>query len=162
VSSDGLVILLAVGIPLAVLAFVAVLLVFIFGRVRAATARARAALEHEGIALDSGPQWITVHYRNFRAPGLYRGVAVTKTRGSLILTRPGRIVLIPLARGRYWLAPPNVTVRVAPDGALHIHSDQPSGQGVSGSIDVRVAAIDASAWMVALTQAGARLAGAAT
>ena len=58
--------LYSVGIPLVVLVFVGLVLVIVFGQVRAATARARAALAHEGIVLDSGPTWVTEQFRDFR------------------------------------------------------------------------------------------------
>ncbi len=155
-SSGSPTVLLAVGIPLGVITFLLVLFAFIFTMVRRRFAQARALLEQEGIALDSGPQWITIHYSAFRARGIRIGAGVNKSRGSLVLTRQGRIILMPGFSGRYWLVPPNITVGIAEDGRLHIHSDSPSGEGASGSIDYRIAVPEAAAWMNALTQAGAR------
>jgi hypothetical protein len=155
-SSGSPTLLLAIGIPVAVVTFLLVLFVFIFSMVRRMYAQARALLEQEGIALDTGTQWITIRYRGFRARGIRIGAGINKARASLVLTRQGRIILMPGFQGRYWLVPANVTVHIAEDGALHIHSDKPSGEGASGSIDYRVAMPEAVAWMNALTQAGAR------
>jgi hypothetical protein len=148
--------LLAVGIPVSVLTFLLVLFTFIFTMVRRRMAQARALLEQEGIVLDTGTCWITIRYQGFRARGIRIGVGINKARCSLVLTRQGRIILMPGFTGRYWLVPPNVTVRIAEDGALHIHSDNPSGEGAAGTIDYRVATPEAAAWMNALTQGGAR------
>ncbi len=123
---------------------------------RDAMERARAAIEEEGVVLEAGPQWITVRFRNFRSPGRTRGGALEKTWTTLVLTRAGRIVLLPIST-RYWLEPTRVTVGVT-DGALHIKSDQPSGEGVSGSVDYRVTMADPQEWVNALTKVGARAA----
>jgi hypothetical protein len=143
----------AIVLGIVVVSFVAAIFAAVLLSIRGATARARAALTEEGIALESGPCWITIHYRDFRAPGIYRGVGVTKTRATLVLTAAGRILLVP-GRSRYWLVPGNVTVSVAADGALHLHSDAPTGG--TGSIDYRVTTPDAERWMRVLTEAGAR------
>ncbi|HEX3343464.1 MAG TPA: hypothetical protein VHS09_02780 [Polyangiaceae bacterium] len=156
-SADDTTLLLAVGIPVGVLLFVGVLLIFIFSMVRRSFARTRALVEQEGIVLDTGTQWITIRYRGFRARGLRVGAGINKARCSLVLTRQGRIILMPGFQGRYWLVPANVTVGIAGDGALHIHSDNPSGEGAAGSISYRVAMPEAATWVNALTQAGARL-----
>jgi hypothetical protein len=155
-SSGSPTLLLAIGIPAAVVTFLIVLFAFIITMVRRRFAQARAALEHEGIALESGPRWMTIRYSSFRARGMRIGAGINKTRGSLVLTRQGRIILMPGFQGRYWLVPPNITVGIAEDGRLHIHCDKPSGEGASGSIDYRIAMPEAAAWMTALTQAGAQ------
>jgi hypothetical protein len=152
--STGL--LLGVGIPAGVLAFLLVLFTFIFTMVRRRMAEARAMVEQEGIVLDTGTQWITIRYQGFRARGIRMGVGINKARCSLVLTRQGRIILMPGFSGRYWLVPSNITVGVAEDGALLIHSDRPSGEGASGTIDYRVAMPEASAWVSTLMQAGAQ------
>ena len=91
-----------------------------------------------------------------RARGIRIGAGVNKSRASLVLTRQGRFILMPGFRGRYWLVAPNITVGIAEDGRLHPHSDNPSGEGASGSIDYRIAVPEAAAWMNALTLAGAQ------
>jgi hypothetical protein len=148
----SLVLLLALGIP----AFVAAILIFVFTLVARVTARQRAALEQEGIVLDSGKQWITIRYANFRAPGIYRGAGLRKTRASLILTQQ-RLGLVP-ARRSYLFVPRKelgrFTVGASPDGTLQIHSDNPPG--ASGSIEYSVQLMDAETWVKALTDAGAR------
>jgi hypothetical protein len=143
---------LGVGIPV----FVGGLLWFIFSLVRRATAAARAALEAEGVVLDTGPQWVTIRYANFRAPGFYRGVGISKTRGALVLTRR-RFVFTPSRRQFFLVERSDLgrfTVGIAEDGALHVHSDDPPH--ATGSIGYRVMVSDAAAWVKALTEAGAR------
>jgi hypothetical protein len=155
-SSTGAIVLvvsLGVGIPL----LVATILAVVFRSVARATARERAALDREGVILDSGPLWITVRYTNFRAPGIYRGAAVSKTRGSFVLTRE-RLVLTPgFRRVRLRVSRSDLvrfTVGIGEGGVLRLHSDDPPG--ASGSIDYRVPVDDATSWVKALADAGAR------
>jgi hypothetical protein len=156
-SSAGLTTLfvsLGVGIPL----FVAAILILAFSLVGRVKAAERAALDHEGVVLDSGPQWITIRYNNFRAPRIYRGVGITKTRGSLVLTRQRFGVLTGGRQRPYNLIARSDLARfavgIAENGALRVHSDDPPG--ATGSIDYRVALGDAAVWVKALAEAGAR------
>jgi hypothetical protein len=156
-SSAGLTTLfvsLGVGIPV----FVAAILILVFSLVGRARARERAAFDHEGVVLDSGRLWITIRYANFRAPRIYRGVGIAKTRGSLVLTRQRFGVLTGGYQRPYSLIARSdlgrFTVGIAEDGALQIHSDDPPG--ATGSIDYRIALGDAASWVKALTEAGAR------
>jgi hypothetical protein len=143
---------LGVGIPL----FVAAILLLVFGTIRRTIARQRAALEHEGIVLDSGIVWVTIRYSGFRAQGFARGVGLDKTRGSLILSRQ-RLVLVP-SRWQFHSIDRSdfrrFTVGIAEDGTLHLHSDDPPN--ATGSIDFRVPVTDAGEWVRTLTAAGAR------
>jgi hypothetical protein len=144
--------LLGIGIP----AFVAAILLFVFTLVRGMIARQRAALVQEGIVLDSGPQWITIRYAGYSAPGIYRGGGFHKMKASLILTQQ-RLALLP-SRRSYGRIPRNglghFTVGATPDGTLQIHSDNPPG--ASGSIDYSVNLPDAETWVKTLTDLGAR------
>jgi hypothetical protein len=152
-----LVVSLALGIPL----LVGTILFFAFRAARATARRVRAALELEGVILDSGTQWITMRYRGYRAPGIYRGVGVTRTRGALVLTQQRLVVTPGLRRGNLRVARAELgrfAVGVAEDGALQIHSDNPPG--ATGSIHCHIAVGDAARWVKALTEAGARPLGA--
>jgi hypothetical protein len=151
-SGTSLAVLLCVGIPVVAVAYAYMLVRLI----RRAAARARAALETEGIVLDTGTQWITIYYKRFRARGIAIGVGVNKARAALVLTRENRIILVPGFRGRYWLTPSGVSVGIDPGGRLHIHSDAPSGQGASGTVDYHVAMPEPATWVNVLLQAGAR------
>ena len=122
-SLPSLGVLLGVGIP----AFVGAVLLLVFSLVARAAARMRAELEMEGVVLDSGPQWITIRYNNFRSPGLYKGVAITRMRSSLILTQK-RLVMTPHRRPYRFIGKKELqhfTAGVAEDGSLQIHSDDP-------------------------------------
>ena len=149
-----LIVSLAVGIPV----LVGAIIILVFSLVRRARARERVVLGREGVVLDSGPQWITIRYKNFRAPGIYRGVGIAKTRGSLVLTRQRFAVLTGGYQRPYsFIARSDLgrfVVGIAEDGAFQIHSDEPPG--ATGSIDYRAAVRDAAAWVKALTEAGAR------
>lgn len=148
-----LVVSLAVGVPL----LVGIILVLAFRAARGAAQRARAALDAEGVVLDSGRQWVTMRYRGYRAPGIAWGAGVIRTRASLVLTRE-RLVLTPgLRRGNLRVARADLArfgVGLADDGALQIHSDNPPG--ATGSIHCRIAMSDAARWVAALLEAGAR------
>lgn len=48
-----------------------------------------AALEQEGIVARSGPGWLTIVLRGYRAPGIRVGVSFSKTPGVLVVTKRG-------------------------------------------------------------------------
>ncbi|HEY4220451.1 MAG TPA: hypothetical protein VGO62_03895 [Myxococcota bacterium] len=154
-THDGAVALavgLGVGIPVLVLGILAI----VFSQVKKAAARARQALEHEGILLDSGKRWVTLHLRGYRAPGIAVGAGLQKLRCAVILTKK-TLALIPGYRAFTRIHTNELshyTVGVADDGALRIHSDDPPR--ASGSIDYRVPVDDASAWVRALVDMGAK------
>jgi hypothetical protein len=142
-------------LPIIIPVFALGIVGLVFALVARAQARMRAALEAEGIQLDTGPQWITIRYDNFRAPGFYRGSSFAKLRARLVLTSQ-RFVLTP-AKRRYFSVPRSDLSRYTVElegGELHIHSDTPSQ--ATGSIDYRVQLADAPAWVDALTAAGAK------
>jgi hypothetical protein len=136
--------ILVVGILLAVVTFA-----------RRVQARRRAALEAEGIVLDTGPQRITVRLENFHGGGVSHHKSTESMRAALVLTGK-RFVLTPSGRA-YYDVPREMLGRYtvgAADGELQIHSDNPAH--ATGSIDYRVKLSDASAWVDALVAAGAK------
>lgn len=142
---------LGIGIPL----FVALILFIVFTSVRRAIARQREAIASEGVVLDSGPQWITIHLKGFRAPGRAVGVGVEKARMSMILTKkalhfvPNRWRFLHFERSGL----DHFVVDIE-GGALHMHSDDPPN--ASGTIDIKLPVSNASEWVAALTEAGAK------
>jgi hypothetical protein len=147
---------LGLGIPALVFLILGVVFFFVRRAVRRQMAEARAQAAHEGIVLDSGPVWMTVRYRGYRAPGVYVGVGVRMTRVEMILTR-ARLSFVPRARHYSGIGHADLgrfQVAVAEDGALRLHTDNPPG--ASGSIDYRIPVADPAAWVSALTQAGAQ------
>jgi len=153
---SGNVAVFVVSLVVGILFVTAMFVLFILRYVRNLTARMRADLENEGIVLDTGPQWITIRYSGFRAPGFARGVGYAKTRASLILTQR-RLAVVP-ARWRHLLTARadlgRFSTGVAEDGLLRIHSDDPPN--ASGSIDFRVPVSDPGPWVRALIDAGAK------
>lgn len=142
---------LGVGIPL----FVALILFIAFTSVRRAIARQREVIAAEGVELDSGPQWITIHLKGFRAPGRAVGVGVEKARMSMILTKkalhfvPNRWRFLHFERSAL-----DHFVVSARDGAVEMHSDDPPN--ASGTIDIKLPASNAVEWVAALKEAGAK------
>jgi hypothetical protein len=118
-------------------------------------AEARAAAASEGIVLDSGPVWMTIHYRGYRSSSFAVGVGLTKTRATAILTRQ-RLIFTPASRRYFNVARSDLgrfQVGLV-DGAVFLRTEDPPHG--SGSIDVRLSVPDGSAWVTALTEAGAR------
>jgi hypothetical protein len=76
-----------------ILLLVGTVLFVVFSALRRATDRARAALEAEGVEVDSGPVRIKTRYQSFRAPGMYEGLGVNLARGYLVLTKKRLVVL---------------------------------------------------------------------
>jgi len=154
-NSIYLTLLLSVGIPI----FAVTVLFLVLRAVSLAQSQERAKLNGEGIVLDSGKQWITVRFRNYRAPGFYRGVGIIKSRAFVVLTRE-RLVFTLGYRRDYFRFPRSelgrFSVSVADNGALCIHSDDPPG--AKGSIDFRVKVSDSTTWVKTLCEAGATLA----
>jgi hypothetical protein len=146
--------MLAIVITCGVLAINAIVFVLVFGAVRRNVARARAALEAQGIERDSGLCRATFRYRRYRAPGRYYGAGIRITRAQLVLTREVLAVLgqriPPIPRGE--LA--RYAVGVQESGRLQLVTDQPIG--ASGHLDMTFVVEDPAAWVRALRDAGAR------
>jgi len=125
----------------------------IIGRVqRTRLAAARAALQPEGIRLDSGLVGGTARFRGFSAPGMYEGGAIRGVRSCLVLTDKQLAIL----GGRPAFHTPRGELsrwQVGLDGArLRLVSDDPPG--AKGHVDLRLAVPDAEAWVAALREAG--------
>jgi hypothetical protein len=154
-APGGLGLLLGIGIPILVLSILGITFYFVRKAVARQMAETRAAATSEGIVLDSGPVWITIHYRGYRSSNLAIGVGLTKTRATAILTRQ-RLILTPASRHYFNVARSDLgkfQVGVA-DGSVFLRTEDPPHG--SGSIDFRIPVPDASAWVTALTEAGAR------
>ena len=123
------------------------------GRRREQLARTIAQLEPAGIVRKSELVGGSVRYRNYRAPGVYRGIAIIGTRAALVLTREELVVVgghaqrIPVATlGKY--------VATVQDGKLVLATDEPTG--ATGHVALHLRLPDAEAWAKDLRQAGAR------
>ena len=130
------------------------ILFIVFRSVRRSLQRAREALTHEGIVLDSGRVGIRTTYRNFRAPGRYIGAGFRMSSGQVVLTQRRLVVL----GHRYANFPREALgqfqVGVDDRGHLHVHTDHPPN--ASGTIDIHMSVSDAAAWQRMLMDAGAR------
>ncbi len=154
----GLLAAIIVGGVLVILGLVAVLLFSIFAAVRRAGEREVAALQSEGIVLDSGRVHVRFGFRGFRGPMVAIGVGVRAGPGRIVLTQQ-RLTFVPSGSNRYGFARMDreglsrFQVGIQ-DGKLHLHSDQPPN--ASGSVDVLVSVANPAQWVDALTMAGAR------
>jgi hypothetical protein len=139
----------------ALLALVGATLWVVFFLIQRAIDRDAAALQPEGVELDSGPLTLTTRYRNFRAPGIYALAALRRTPGRIVLT--ARRLHILCRPQRYGIIDRDelhrFTVRVL-DGRLQLRSEDPPG--ASGTIDFRAPVPDPGAWVTALIRAGAK------
>ncbi len=153
--SGGTVGIFVFSLVFGILLFVGCLLMFIFRGVRAAAVRQRAELEGEGVVLDSGRVPVVLHFRGFRAQGMYVGVGANRGTMQMVLTKR-RLVFVPSRRSflRIDRADLNRYAASVEDGALRLHSEDPPN--ASGSIDFRISVSDPAAWLRALTEAGAK------
>jgi hypothetical protein len=151
----GLLAAIIVGSLLVIGGLVVGLLYFIFGAVRRAGDREVAALQSEGIVLDSGPVHIRFGFRGFRGPMVAIGVGVRAGPGRLVLTRQ-RLTFVPSGRNRFGFARMDreglrrFQVGIQ-DGKLHLHSDEPPN--ATGTVDVLVSVANPAQWVDALTEA---------
>jgi hypothetical protein len=158
---------LAIEIVVSSLLFTLVVLAIVFSLVRRAiqtsTAKARAALEPEGIVMETPPVGGSVRYRNYRGLGrggqkLAASRAIAALRVAVVLTKQQlalvgfRSVRIPRAElGRF-------SVRAA-EGRLVLATDQPLDG--TGHMEFRLRVPDPDVWVRALVEAGATAAAAA-
>jgi hypothetical protein len=138
-----------------VLALLGIVFGSLFFVVRSSMARHRREVEAEGVLLDSGPGWITTRLHDYRAPGRYAGSRVAKNPGQLVLTRQSLFVL-GLGKQRIERAELGRFTVAVDQGALRLRTENPPG--ATGTVEMRVAVLDAEAWVKALREAGALVA----
>lgn len=136
----------------------AIVLTIVFSAVRRRTQRAMAELEPEGIVKDSGSVRVSWRFHDFRAPRIYTSVGAQVGPGRLVLTRR-RLAVLPGSwrRPGFDALTPEVLAKFqvgTKDGKLHLHTESPPG--ATGTVDVYASVPDATAWVSALTQLGAR------
>ncbi len=142
---------LALGTPI----FLTTILFLVFRTVKKTADKEKEALVQEDILLDSGMRWIAVRFRNFRAPGFYRGVGFTRAWSSVLLTREQLVFTSGLRAGFFRYKRSDLgrfKAMVSPQSILSIWSDDPPG--ASGLIDFRFKVSDAASWVKALKDAG--------
>lgn len=149
--------LLVATIVVGTLLLVGALLFFILSAVRRSTARALAALQGEGIVLDSGRVHMKLTFRGFRGPSVAIGVGVRAGPGRVVLTQR-RFAFVPWGRNRFGFTSTDRELlgrfQVGVDeGRLHLHSDNPPN--ASGTVDIYLSVANPAEWVEALTAAGA-------
>lgn len=139
------------AIAIGFVAVVAIALVIVRRKFRvmraAAFANLVAALEPEGIEMQSPFVGGSVRYRDYRAPGRYHMASIRALRAALVLTRSHLVIFtareqrIPRAELAQW----SPTVQ---DGKLVLATDSPPGATGHMALHLRVA--DPEAWVTAL------------
>jgi hypothetical protein len=144
---------LAIFLP-ALLGGLGLVFVGLFALMRWLVAKELAALALEGIELDSGPAWVTVRMRGYRAPGINGVAVIRKGRGRLVLSKQ-QLAFVPRSR-RIAYADFGRFTAWEEAGALRVGTDDPPG--ATGHIDFRITVGDAAAWVAMLRERGMRAA----